>query len=71
MLRDSLQINSMQFDFKRVYNRKMFIVKLTLTYWQQLSSSCCISYHGKITVKLSTVVLSVLLLLFFILLYIQ
>ncbi len=42
-----------QFDFKRVYNRKMF-VKLKVTYWQQLSSSFCISYHCKIAVKLSS-----------------
>ncbi len=37
----------------------MFIVKLTVTYWQQLSSSSCVAYHSKIAVKLSTVVLSV------------
>ncbi len=65
MLRDCLHNNATQFDFKRVYNRNMFIIKLTVIYWQQLSSSCCISYHSTITVKLSTVVLS--LLLFFIL----
>lgn len=34
---------------------KVFIVKLAVNYWQQLSSSGCILLHSKTTVKQSTV----------------
>jgi len=39
---------------------KKFLVKLAVTYWQQLSSTCCISFNSKITVTLTTVLLSIL-----------
>lgn len=40
---------------------KMFIVEFTVTYQQQLSCSCCNTYHNKIVANLTTVTFVIVL----------